>query len=31
MYVQRNIEERSFNHCGGGKAVSITYCECVYL
>jgi hypothetical protein len=29
MYIQRNIEARSCNHCCRGKAVSITYCECV--
>jgi hypothetical protein len=25
MYVQRNIEARSRNHCCRGKAISITY------
>jgi hypothetical protein len=29
MYVQRNLEARSCNHCCSGKAISITYCECV--
>jgi hypothetical protein len=29
MYVERNIEARSAKHCCGGKAVSITYSECV--
>jgi hypothetical protein len=29
MYVQRNIEARSCNHCCRGKAIIITYCECV--
>jgi hypothetical protein len=29
MYVQRNIEARSRNHCCCVKAISITYCECV--
>jgi hypothetical protein len=29
MYVSRNIEARSRNHCYRGKAVSITYAECV--
>jgi hypothetical protein len=29
MYVQRNIEMRSRNHCCRGKAISITHCECV--
>jgi hypothetical protein len=31
MYVQRNIEARSCNHCCSGKALSITYCECVFV
>jgi hypothetical protein len=31
MYVQRNIEARSRNHCCRGKAISITYFECVSL
>jgi hypothetical protein len=30
MYVQRNIEARSCNHCCSGNAVSITYSEFVY-
>jgi len=25
---KRNIEERSCNHCCGGKTISITYCKC---
>jgi hypothetical protein len=29
MYVKRNIEARSYNHCGSGKTVGITYYECV--
>jgi hypothetical protein len=29
MYIQRNIEERSRNHCSSGKAISIKYIECV--
>ena len=29
MYVQRNIEARSCNHCCCGKAISITYYYCV--
>ena len=29
MFLQRNNEERSCNHCCSGKAVSITYSECV--
>ena len=29
MYVRRNIEARSGNHCCSGSALSITYSECV--
>jgi hypothetical protein len=29
MYVQRNIQARSCNHCFRGKECSITYYECV--
>ena len=29
MYVWRNIEARSRNHCCSGKAISITYCVCL--
>jgi hypothetical protein len=29
MYVERNIEARSHNHCCRGKAISITYSKCV--
>ena len=29
MYVERNIEGRSCNHCCSGKAVGVTYSECV--
>jgi hypothetical protein len=29
MYVQGNNEARSHNHCCCGKAVSMTYSECV--
>ena len=29
MYVQRNTEERSSNHSCIGKAIRITYSECV--
>jgi hypothetical protein len=28
FYVQRNIEERSCDHCYLGKAITITYSEC---
>jgi hypothetical protein len=31
MYVKRNIVARSRNHCYRVKAISITYCECVFL
>jgi hypothetical protein len=31
MYVQRNMEARSYNRCCSGKAISIIYSECVYL
>jgi hypothetical protein len=31
VYVQSNIEERSCNHCCSGKAMRITYSECVFL
>ena len=30
-YLYRNVEARSCNHCCGGKAMSITYCECVFV
>ena len=30
VYVWRNIEARSCNHCCSGKATSITYSECVF-
>jgi hypothetical protein len=28
---KRNIEARSCNHCRSGKAISIAYCECVFV
>ena len=31
MYVQRNIEARSHNHCCSGTAKIITYTECVFV
>ena len=31
MYVQRNTEVRSCNHCCSGKVISITYSECLFL
>ena len=30
-YVQRNIEERSCNHCCCWKGINITYCVCVCM
>ena len=30
MYVQRNIEALSLNHCCSGKAINITYYESVF-
>ena len=31
MNVQRNTEARWCNHCCSGTAMSITYCECVFV
>ena len=31
LYVWRNVEARSCNHCCSGKIISITYCECVFV
>jgi len=31
MYIKRKYEVRSFNRCCSGKAISITYSECVFL
>jgi len=31
VYVLRNIEARSRNHCCSGKAMSVRYCECVFV
>jgi len=31
MYVQRNIETRSCDHCWSGKAINITYSECMFV
>ena len=31
MYVESNIEARSCNHCCSGRAVSVTYCERVFV
>ena len=29
--VNCNLQVRSCNHCCSGKAISITYCECVFV
>jgi hypothetical protein len=29
LYIQRNTEARSLNHCCRGKAINITHYECV--
>ena len=31
MYVWRNVEARAHNYCCNGKAISITYSECVFV
>jgi len=31
MYVERNNEASLCNHCSRGKAISITYSECVFV
>ena len=31
MYVERNIEARSCNDCYNGKAIIVTYSECVFV
>jgi hypothetical protein len=31
MYIKHNIEVCFANHCCGGKAISITYSECVFV
>jgi len=31
MYVERNVEELSCNHCCSGTAISIKYYECVFV
>ena len=31
MYVQRNNDKSSCNHCCSGKTISITYSECVFV
>jgi hypothetical protein len=31
MYVKRNLEARSHNHCRSGKAKIITYTESVFV
>ena len=31
MYVQRNMEARSCNHCYNGKTINIKLSECVFV
>ena len=31
MYIERNIEAHSFNHCCSGRTIIITYTECVFV
>jgi hypothetical protein len=31
MHVQRNVEALSLNLCWSGKAMSMTYSECVFV
>ena len=31
VHVYRNLEARSCNHCCSGKAIIITYSECVFV
>jgi hypothetical protein len=31
MYVKRNIEAHSSNHCCSGKVMIVTHCECVFV
>jgi hypothetical protein len=31
MYVYRNSQGRSCNHCHSGKAIRITYSECAFV
>ena len=31
MYLYRNLEERSCNDCCSGKAITVTYSECLSL
>jgi hypothetical protein len=31
MYVSQNIETHSFSHCCSGKAIGITYSECLFV
>jgi hypothetical protein len=31
MYVQLKNEARSCNHYCNGKAITVTYCECVFV
>jgi sulfur transfer complex TusBCD TusB component (DsrH family) len=31
LYLLRNTEARSCNHCCSGKVINITYSECVFV
>jgi hypothetical protein len=31
MYVECKVEARSYNYCCSGKAISITYFQCVFV
>jgi hypothetical protein len=31
VYIYSNIEARSCSRCYGGKAISVTYSECVFV
>jgi len=31
MYVERNTETRWWNHCCSGKAMNVTYSECLFV
>jgi len=31
MHLKRNTETRSRNYCCSGKAINVTYSECVFL
>jgi len=31
LTLERNVQERFRNHCCSGKAINITYSECVFV